>query len=170
MGVGILSGTKVVVGDGETKSQLKDKGFGEMEGKRLMLSTIEAVFLTEDGKLDVMKGDKKLTFDELLKLGSKVEEEFYNKYIVYKDLRERGLLVRTGLKFGTDFRIYDRGEVLGKGHSKHLVHVVPEEYTCSFPEMARALRLAKNVNKDMIYAIVDEEGDVTYYLVDRMKL
>lgn len=170
MGIAILSGTKVVVGDNETKSQLKEKGFGEVEEKHLVLSLIEALFLVETEKLDVMKGDKKLGFDELLKIGSKHEEEFYNKYLVFKDLRNRGLLVRTGLKFGTDFRIYERGQSIGKGHSKYLVHVIPEEYTCSFPEMARALRLAENVNKNMIYAIVDEEGDITYYLVDRMKL
>ena len=170
MGVGILSGTKVVVGDSETKSQLKERGFGEEDGRRLAISLIEAVFLVETEKLDVMKGDEKISFEDIVKLGSEKEEEFYNKYIVYKDLRGRGLLVRTGLKFGTDFRTYERGSSVGKGHSKKLVHVVPEEYTCSFPEMARALRLAKNVNKDLIYAIVDEEGDVTYYLVDRIKL
>lgn len=170
MGVGILSGTKVVVGDSETKSLLKERGFGEEEGKRLVVSLIEAVFLVETEKLDVMKGDEKISFEDIVKLGSEKEEEFYNKYLVYKDLRGRGLLVRTGLKFGTDFRIYERGSSVGKGHSKKLVHVVPEEYTCSFPEMARALRLAKNVNKNLIYAIVDEEGDVTYYLVDRIKL
>ena len=170
MAAGILSGTKVLVGDSDLKSQLKDRGFGEVEGKALVLSLIEAIYLVESGKLEVVKGKKTLSFEELVKAGSRKEKEFINKYLVYKDLRERGMLVRTGLKFGTDFRLYERGATLGKGHSNYLVHVVPEEYTCSFPEMARALRLAKNVNKDMIYAIVDEECDVTYYLVDRMKL
>ncbi|MFH0861616.1 MAG: tRNA-intron lyase [Candidatus Altiarchaeota archaeon] len=170
MAAGILSGTKVLVGDSDLKSQLKEKGFGELENKALILSLIEAAYLLETEKIEVVKGDESLSFEELVKLGSGKEEEFYNKYLVYKDLRERGLEVRTGLKFGTDFRLYDRGEGIGKGHSKYLVHVVPEEYTCSFPEMARALRLAKNVNKDMIYAIVDEECDITYYLVDRMRL
>ncbi len=170
MGAGILSGTKVLVGDNDTKSQLNDKGYGEIEEKALVLSLIEAVYLVEEGKIEVMKKDKALSFEDIVKIGSGKEEEFYNKYIVYRDLRKRGMVVRTGLKFGTDFRLYDRGGTVGKSHSNYLVHVVPEEYTCSFPEMARALRLAKNVNKDMIYAIVDEESDVTYYLVDRMKL
>jgi tRNA-intron endonuclease len=135
-----------------------------------VLSIIEAAYLVDGEKMDVVKDDAALSFEELVKLGSLNQPEFLNKYLVYKDLRERGLVVRTGLKFGTDFRLYDRGEGVGKGHSKYLVHVVPEEYTCSFPEMARALRLAKNVHKDMIYAIVDGECDITYYLVDRMRL
>jgi tRNA-intron endonuclease len=170
MGVGILSGTKVIVGDADTKTQLKERDFGEVEGRHLIISLIEAIFLTETGKFDVMDGNKKAGFEELLKMGSKVEKEFYNRYLVYKDLRERGLIVRTGLKFGSDFRVYQRGQEVGKGHSQYLVHVVPEEYACSFPEMARSIRLAENVNKQMIYAIVDEEGDVSYYLVDRIKL
>jgi len=169
MGVSILSGTKVIVGDGDTKSQLKERGFGEMEGRRLVLSLIEALYLSDTDKLEVMKGKKKLSDEDLIKEGTKAEKEFYNKYLVYKDLRERGLLVRTGLKFGTDFRIYERGKKLGSSHSKTLVHVVPEEYKCSFPELARSIRLATNVNKKMIYAIVDEEADITYYLLDRYK-
>ena len=72
-------------------------------------------------------------------------------------------------KFGPDYRTYERGTSVGKGHSKVLVHVVPEEYSCSLPELARAVRLATTVNKTMVYAVVDEEGDVTYYSVGRFK-
>ncbi len=170
MAVGILSGTKVVVGDSDSKSLLKDRGFGEENGSRLELSLIEALYLVDTNALDVQKGDAKASFEELLRLGAAAEDEFYNKYKVYADLKGRGLVVRTGLKFGTDFRVYERGDMVGRAHSTILVHVVPEEYTCSLPEMARAVRLATNVNKRMIYAVVDEEGDVTYYQVDRVKL
>ncbi len=169
MGESILSGTKVLVGDNDLKSQLNERGFGEIEGSALALSIIEAAYLVDTEKIEVVKGDKKVDFEALAKIGAKKEDEFYNKYLVYKDLRDRGMLVRTGLKFGTDFRVYERGGKVGKSHSKYLVHVVPEEYTCSFPEMAGRLRLAKNVNKDMMYAIVDEESDITYYLVDRVR-
>jgi len=170
MGTGILSGTKVLVGESDLKSFLREKGFGEERGKRQELSLIEALFLVENEKMRVVDGEKNLSFDDLLKIGNRVEENFYSKYLVYSDLRTRGLLVRTGLKFGSDFRVYERGKGIRAGHSRYLVHVVPEEYTCSFPELARAIRLSQNVNKLMIYAIVDEEGDVTYYQIDRVKL
>ncbi|HDI72532.1 MAG TPA: tRNA-intron lyase [Candidatus Altiarchaeales archaeon] len=169
-GVGILSGTKVIVGDNELRSFLKEKGFGEEKGKRHEISLIEAIYLVEKEKMQVTDGKKILDFDDLLKNGNKVEENFYAKYSVYSDLRGRGLLVRTGLKFGSDFRVYERGSSIKSAHSKYLVHVIPEEYTCSFPEIARGVRLSKNVNKAMIYAIVDEEGDITYYQIDRVKL
>jgi len=165
----LLSGTKVLLTDNDLKSQLNDRGFGNIDGPALALSLIEAAYLAEKGTLEVVDKKKKLEKDDLVKVGEKLEGMFYDRYIVYRDLRERGMLVRTGLKFGTDFRMYDRGAKLGKAHSKYLVHVVAEEFVCSFPEMARALRMAKTVNKDMIYAIVDGESDVTYYLVDRMR-
>ncbi len=170
MGTGILSGTKVIVWDNEIKSFLKEKGFGEAKGTRYEVSLIEALYLLENEKIEVTDGKKSLKFEDLLKIGNKVEENFYAKYSVYSDLRGRGLSVRTGLKFGTDFRVYERGSNIKSGHSKYLVHVIPEEYTCSFPEIARTIRLSQNVNKSMIYAVVDEEGDITYYQIDRVKL
>jgi tRNA-intron endonuclease len=167
---GILSGTKVIVGDNDLRGFLKEKGFGEESGKRHEVSLIEAVYLVENEKMDVTDGKKILEFDDLLKAGNKVEKDFYSKYTVYSDLRGRGLLVRTGLKFGADFRVYDRGSNVKSSHSKYLIYVVPEEYTCSLPEMAGKMRMSQTVNKAMIYAVVDEEGDITYYQIDRVRM
>lgn len=167
---GLLSGTKVIVAEPELKSWLKEKDFGEEKGSRHELSLIEALFLVDDEKMRVRKGEKLLDFESLLKIGNKVEKDLYSKFVVFKDLRRRGLLTRTGFKFGSDFRVYERNKKLKGSHSKFLVHVIPEEYECSFPELARAVRLANTVNKKMIFAIVDEEGDISYYKIDRVKM
>ncbi len=169
-GVGILSGTKVLVGDNTLKSFLREKGFGTQRDGHQELSLIESLFLVESEKMKVAEGKNIRSFEELINIGNNTEENFYSKYLVYSDLRARGLLVRTGLKFGSDFRVYDRGNTVKTGHSKQLITVIPEEYTCSFPELARAVRLSQNVNKAMIYAIVDEEGDITYYEIGRVRL
>ncbi len=170
MSTGILSGTKVLVIDPTLKSFLKEKGFGTENGLRQELSLIEAAFLLESEKMEIASEGKKIEFIKIIEHASAIEDNFYSKYVVYKDLRTRGLLVRTGLKFGADFRTYERGSNLKKGHSTKLVSVVPEEHTCSFPELARAVRLSQNVNKEMIYAIVDEETDITYYKVERVRI
>ena len=170
MGKGILSGTKILVGESDLKSFLREKGFGEARGKIQELSLIEALFLIENEKIEIIRNNKTLKFEDIIKIGNEIEKNFYSKYLVYKDLRSRGLLVRTGLKFGSDFRVYERGSTIKSGHSKFLVHVIPEEYTCSFPEITRATRLAQSVNKKMVYAIVDEEGCITYYQIERVKI
>jgi len=48
------------------------------------------------------------------------------------------------------------------------VHAIPEEFTCSFSELSRAVRLAQNIRTEMIWAIIDSEGDVTYYSIKRI--
>ncbi|PKP57383.1 MAG: hypothetical protein CVT88_05960 [Candidatus Altiarchaeales archaeon HGW-Altiarchaeales-1] len=55
-------------------------------------------------------------------------------------------------------------------HSKFLVKVVPEEYVSSFPEIAGNIRLAKAVNKNLVYALVDKDSDVIYYQIDMAKI
>ncbi len=90
------------------------------------------------------------------------------KYTVYRDLKDRGFCVKTGFKFGSHYRLYSRGDKPGKGHAIWLVHAVPEEYTVQFQVISRAIRLAQNVRKKMIYAVVDKEGDITYYKFDRI--
>ena len=104
----------------------------------------------------------------------KNERNFHARFIVYSDLRERGFIVKTGFKFGCDFRVYARGVKIKKGpkaaheHTKWVVHAIPEEFSCSFPELSRAVRLAQNIRTEMIWAVVDSEGDVTYYGIKRI--
>jgi len=110
---GILNGTKVIVASEDVKSSLKSRDFGEERDTRLELSLFEALFLVESKNFDVISFEKsgkqkKLNFEDILKAASS-EENFYSKYKVYKDLKMRGLVTKTGFKFGADFRVYERG-------------------------------------------------------------
>lgn len=144
-------------------------------GDRLELALVEAVLLLKRGRVTVKKAGKDLSLSELFDHAAQLDRRFPHRYRVYEDLRERGLLVRTGFKFGSDFRVYERGVQLKKGaksakeHTKWIVYAVPEDYTCSFQELSRAVRLAHNIRARMLWAIVDNEGDVTYYQITRHK-
>lgn len=126
---------------------------------------LEGLYLIERGTIQVKDGKKKV--------GSEVidaktdEEDFFLRYTVYKDLREKGYVVKTGFKFGAHFRLYERGG-FEKTHSKHLVHAVREDHPISFPEISRAIRLTSGVKKGLIFAVVDDEGDITYFTMDRL--
>jgi tRNA-intron endonuclease len=136
---------------------------------------VEALLLLKRGRIRVFKEGKQLDFKELFAHSAALDKRFTERYRVYEDLRERGLLVRTGYKFGCDFRVYERGVQLKKGpksakeHTKWIVFAVPEDYSCSFQELSRAVRLAHNIRARMLWAIVDNEGDVTYLQVTRHK-
>jgi len=135
-----------------------------MKKGSLYLNLYEACLLLEDGKLEVFsKGEK-------LRLGEELNEGFGMKYEVFRDLRAtKGLIVRSGIKFGCDFVVYPPGKTVGKSHSKWMLHVMPETARIDYNEITRAARLATNVKKKMVFASVTERGPV-YYEVSRAKL
>ena len=149
--------------------------YGKNLGNRLELALVETALLLKRGRIRVFQNEKQLSFQELYDHATKIDKRFPHKYRVYEDLRERGLLVRTGFKFGCDFRVYERGVQLKKGpksakeHTKWIVYCVPEDFTMSFQELSRSVRLAHNIRAKMLWAIVDNEGDCTYYQITRHK-
>src|SRR3989344_8742820 len=125
--VGHLIGTKVAVReDFQNAQQFFDRSsFGEIFGAqqgvketRIEFALDEALYLMERGKLVVFDGKKKLTFEQFVKLANKTETNFWTKYQVYRDIRTRGYITKTALKFGADYRLYPRGVKPGQDHAK----------------------------------------------------
>lgn len=154
--------------EGEAVEELHAHGFGERSDGKLALAPVEALYLLEKKHISVKARGKRIAWGKLLSALEKAEPDIANKYAVYKDLRDKGYVARTGLKYGAHFRVYERGVRVGEGHSHWLVHVVPEEWKTSIYDISRAIRLAHSVRKKMIWAIVDTEGDVTYYKMERI--
>jgi tRNA-intron endonuclease len=161
---------KVMVWEEAQANQLYQRGsYGKpLTGGKLQLAPVEALYLIDIGKLCVVDEDgKKLSYKELFNRFSEKDPELLLKNSAYADLRSRGYVVKTGLKFGSHFRVYERGERPGDAHSKFLVHAVPEGFKVTSTELARAVRLAHSVKKKIFWAIVDDEGDITYYSIAR---
>ncbi len=165
----IILSKGTAVATGGIVGELNARGFGEMKGNKLILSPEEILYLMEKRKRFPVQDEKgnQLTFDEILTAAARSDKSFLLKYTVYKDLKDRGYIVKTGFKFGTHYRIYPRGVKPGEGHAVWLVHVIKENKKIEFPELSRSVRLAQNVRKKMVFAVVDNEGDVTYYKVER---
>ncbi len=171
---GTLLENKVYIFDKTDGEEVYDYGcFGKIKDDKNELSLEEALVLAKRNKLKIYEAKKELTIEEFYEYACLQDKEFPWKFTVYEELRGRGLLVRTGFKFGTHFRVYARGVKLKRGpksvreHTKWIVHAIPENYTCSFPELSRAVRLAHNIRAKMLWAVVDDEGDVTYYEIIR---
>ena len=168
-----MEGDEIAVWD--KPDEVYDIGcYGKIIDDRLILSPCEAMHLIERKKIVLKDGRKKVKKKKFFEKACEMDKEFPQKYTVYKDLRERGFLVRTGFKFGTHFRVYDRGVKLKKGpksakeHTKWIVHAIPEKAQYSYSELSRAVRLAQNIRTHLIWAVVDEENDVTYYEIVRI--
>jgi len=165
---------RIIVPDEDEGNKIHNHGSTgkSLSGGRLQLSPVETLYLLDKDKIvltDEETGEQ-LNFEELSSELAKEDSDILLKYRVYKDLRSRGLVVKTGLKYGAHFRVYDRGETPGSSHSPYLVHSISENKELTPQEIARSVRLAHGVKKDMIFGIVDNEGDITYYSLNRKKL
>lgn len=164
----ILLGTHVVETDSEKNKLFVERGFGELEEDYLVLAPVEALYLSEIKKLKITDKRKWLGFERLLEKFKQSDNDIDIKYLVYKDLRKKGYVVRTGLKYGTYFRAYEKGVRVGEGHAHWLIQPIREEWKTSIYEISKAIRLAHSVRKKMMWAVVDSEGDVTYYKFERI--
>lgn len=159
----VLSGEHVIANDKRALDLHGTSLFGELKEKKVYYSFIEALYLLERKKIAVYHKGKKLSFDKLLELASNAEPNFFTRYSVFKDMRNRGYIVKTALKFGADFRVYDRGIKPGQDHARWVLFPVYETSSLTWHEFAAKNRVAHSTKKNLLIAIVDEEGDVTYY-------
>ena len=115
--------------------------------------------------MKIFSREKELSKEELIKKFQKFDKKIQIKSSVFKDLRQRGYIVKTALKFGADFRVYPKGVKLGKKHAKWIVFVDYETSKMTWHEFSAKNRVAHSTKKNLLIAIVDEEGDMTYYEV-----
>ncbi|MDP2628979.1 MAG: tRNA-intron lyase [Nanoarchaeota archaeon] len=164
-----LVGEIIFSNTSEAHMLYKKSSFGEPKSDKIQYSLPEALFLVEKNKMDVFSKNKKITKNDLLKKFQKIDKKIQIKYPVFKDLREKGYLVKTALKFGAEFRIYEKGSRAGKTHAKWIAFVEHESKKLTWHEFSAKNRVAHSTKKNLLLAIVDEEGDVTYYEVGWVK-
>ncbi len=141
-----------------------------LDNGKLQLSLLEALYLIEKNKIDVKDSrNKLLDFEQFLKKATKLEPNFWIRYCVFKDMRNRGYIIKTALKFGADFRVYDRGVKPGEDHARWIIYPVHEGATLTWYEFAAKNRVAHSTKKRLMMGIVDDEGDVTYYEIKWLK-
>ncbi len=163
---GFLSETKVITDSSDEAREFYNQSrFGSVaESGKIELSLLEALYLFEKGKLAIKsEAGRKLSFESYVRKAKKIEPNFWVRYCVFKDMRNRGYIVKTALKFGADFRVYDRGVKPGEDHAKWVIFPVHEGETLTWYEFAAKNRVAHSTKKRLLIGIVDDEGDVTYY-------
>jgi len=146
-------------------SELYQKSrFGEVVSDKYQYSLVEAFYLIEKKRMQVKDSTKKIIKkDDFMK---KIKgNDFFIRYNVFKDLRNRGYIVKTALKFGADFRVYDRGVKPGEDHAKWIVYPVHESDTLTWYGFSAKNRVAHSTRKNLLIGVVDDEGDCSYWEV-----
>ncbi|MCU4926024.1 tRNA-intron lyase [Halobacteria archaeon AArc-dxtr1] len=163
-----LLADRVVVWD--PPSELYERTFyGQpLEGREydeptLQCSLLEAAYLAERAAIDL---DPETLHDR----GRDVEGERFDRRLrVYTALRERGIVPKTGYKFGADFRTYaDVESVDNLGHSELLIRVLPADHIFEPRDLALDVRLAHGVRKTIVFALVDDSGAIEWWSFERL--
>ncbi len=164
-----LSGDRISSSKEEAFSLHEKSGFGEKTPGRIEYSPIETLFLVQENKLSLLSGKKLLSLDSLIKKLKKKDKKIETKLTVFADLRKKGYILKTALKFGADFRVYDKGDKPGTAHAKWLLFTAKEHEVLNWHDFAAKNRIAHSTKKALLIAIVDDESDVSYYEVSWLK-
>src|SRR3989344_2725827 len=149
----------------------------QMTETRISSNSAEAFSLYEksvfgekkEGKIETFSGKKKIDKETIIKKLKKFDKKMYTKFIAYKDLRKKGYILKTALKYGADFRVYERGIRPGEEHARWILFVVRETEALNWHDFAAKNRIAHSTKKNLLIAIIDEEDDVSYYEVSWRK-
>lgn len=167
----LIKDTAIV--NAEDAQRVYEKGFyGDIqEDETLKLSPVETLLLVERNRLEVLnENNEALNFQTLTKIFMKSNSDIWLKYLVYRDLRSRGYVVRAGYGGNINFRLYPRGAKLGTDTSKSLIYTVSEGAPIGLEDLDRVTKLAVSTRKRLTMAVVNRQGEVTYYQVSQVSI
>lgn len=144
---------------------LKENFFGERINEKIIYSLPEAFFLFKNKKMVITQNKKELSEEEIIKKFSKIDKNFNLKYKVFENLRKKGMILKSGIKYGSDFSVYEKGKKPGKTHSRWLLSIEPFSKKINWQEFILKNRVANSTKKKVILALQDETGNILYYEV-----
>ena len=166
---GVLTEEGVRVSERSSIDALSSRGYGTAEDEVFTLSFYESLYLLDKDLLEVMDVKKKpVDFQSVLRCYEAANENAWVNYLVYRDLRTRGYVVREGFGVGTDFRIYERGSY-GKDTAQYLVLSTQEGKPLPIQDLTNALQQCHSQKKELILAVMNRRGETVYYSVSSLQ-
>ena len=164
---GVLIKNQSIILEPNRQQELEQKGYGDMVKDKLFLKPFESLYLLYTGKLALFRGKKNIGFDLFLQICKKQDESILTKFLVYRDLRTRGYTVKDGFGFGSDFRVYAKGDFGEKG-AKFLVFGLNEGKQEKMGKLQKKVEEITKMGKEPIIAVIQRQGEIIYYKISRM--
>lgn len=170
---GFIRETKIVLNQGQWQDLYDNNFFGQPDSNSLILDPEEAVLLVERGRIKIYYDESlqnELPIDQYVNFVSELLPDFWRKYIVYKDLRSRGYVVRAGYGKLAPYRRYPRGAKPNKAQSDTFIFPFAEGSNLDLTQLDTIVKQAQTNRKVLILGMVDRSGDVTYYKVSEFTI
>ena len=157
----------------EDADRISQQGFygNRVDGNRLELEPVELLHLIERKRLIVKKQDGEIIGSDYI-VSELLDEDpdLWIRYLVFRDLRSRGYAVRQGFGGGIGFRVYARGDKPGQASASQLVYVLKEGVPISLSDLDMVTQTATGSRKKLVFALVDQNGEVNFYRVAQTTL
>ena len=145
--------------------ELIRRGYGRVKRDKISLSPVEAAYLAFLGKLSILERNRELSFEELMIKFSSSDPKFLPKFLVYRDLREKGYVVREGYSEDIDFLVFDRGD-FPERPAKYRVIGVDEGFPIKVGRLMDILDFSSLNKKELKLAVIERRGEVVYYTLE----
>lgn len=161
---------EVHVTDRDAVEWLDSKGYGfRFREDLLILCPFEALYLMNQNKLVLYHRSKQLMFNQYLRTLEKTDSKIWLRYLIYKDLRDKGYVVKDGYGFDIDFKVYEAGDY-GSKPAKYLVYGIAEGTPLPVTKLYNILRRSYSLRKTLIIATVDRRSEIVYYMLSSLLL
>ncbi len=165
---GVLVDDHTVITNKEMQNDLEQKGYGEIKQNKFLLKPFESMYFLFYNKLQLTKGKKRIGFDQMLQICTEFDENALTKFLIYRDLRVRGYAVKDGFGFGSDFRVYERGQFGEKG-AKYLVFGLAEGKREKIGQLQKNIEEITKMGKEPILAVIERRGEIIYYKISLVR-
>jgi len=170
---GIFKNNKIKISFSPSVQALYEKNyFGTLlpDGS-LELDVLEALLLIERSRLKIYSETKEeMTAEQILSIVVEEDARIWVKYLVYRDLRQRGYMVRLGYGEGIDFRVYPRGSTRSETIANYFIYILDEGNSIQLQNLDQITQQTLNARKKLIIVTLDRLGDPTYYHLEQTKL
>ena len=146
---------------------LEEKGYGEIQKQKLLLKQFETLYLLYTNKLILKKNKTQINFDTYMSVCQKTNSEILTKFLIFRDLKTRGYVVKDGFGFGSDFRVYERGNY-GLKDAKFIIFAFNEGTQQKLGKLYKNIEEITKMGKEPIIAVIERRGEIIYYKINKM--
>ena len=162
-----LIGEKIVVLNPKMQNILTERGFGDLQNDTLTLDSFETLYLLYNNKLELKKVNKNIIFDVLIQKYIQKNDDALTRFLLYRDLRTKGYVVKDGFGFDSDFRVYEKG-TYGKKDAKFVIFAFNEGTQQKIGKLYKNIHEITQMGKEPIIAVIERRGEIIYYKINKM--
>jgi len=147
--------------DAKEIAKIQNKNIGFRVGNTYALKPYEALYLMYYNRAVLFKEKRMLSFEEGLNELSLLDKKVWVRFILFNDLQKRGYSVKRFLEEKISFFVsIKKGEA---SPEEYIFQAVLEGEPLTFEDLKKLAKEAIRLRKKIVLALIDKEGNITYY-------